>query len=99
VDGDGWSDLLIGASESDVGGVDAGGALLVYGPVTGSMSLASADFEMYATEDEAWAGYSVAHAGDHDGDGLGDFLIGAYGTNSRGTEAGSAFIVLTGGVP
>ena len=75
VDGDGHDDLFIGAYASDGAGSNAGAAYLVYGPVSGDIALdGEAAFE--GTE-QSWAGWSVAGAGDMDGDGLRDLAVGA----------------------
>ncbi len=40
------------------------------------------------------SGYSVASAGDVDGDGLDDLLIGAYGNDAGGSDAGKTYLML-----
>ena len=44
-----------------------------------------------------YAGGSVAGAGDTDGDGLPDVLVGAWGDDEGGASAGAAFLLLGGG--
>ena len=39
------------------------------------------------------AGYSVSDAGDVNGDGFDDILIGAYSANSNGSYSGSSYVV------
>ncbi len=40
------------------------------------------------------AGFSLAAAGDMDGDGHDDLLVGAPGSDLGGSDAGAAFLVL-----
>lgn len=79
VNGDGLDDILVGAHEASSGGMgnEAGAAYLVLGPATGSLELATADARFLGECDNAAAGVSVAAAGDTDGDGNGDFIVGA----------------------
>jgi hypothetical protein len=87
VNGDGYADLLVGAYGNDDGGSLAGKVYLVYGPVSGTVFLASADarFLPLAAGDEL--GSYVAGVGDTNGDGLDDILIGAHEASSGKGEA------------
>jgi len=78
VDGDGIADLLIGgAGYADVGSTQ-GRVALFYGAadLSGSWSLNDADASFEGAEAGDHAGYGVS-AGDLDGDGLSDLLMGA----------------------
>ena len=97
VDGDGHDDLLIGAPYNNDEAQDAGKIYLVLG----GQNIWAADLELeYADASflgEDWynyAGWSVAIAGDVDGDGLDDVLIGAYGNDEATYDAGQAYLVL-----
>jgi len=97
VDGDGFPDILIGAKYSDDGGSGAGKAYLLLGASVlagGLFDLSDADamFVGEAASDEA--GRRVSPAGDVDGDGLADFLIGAIGNDDGGSSAGKAYLLL-----
>ena len=93
-DGDGCDELLVGAYREDSTGADGGAAYLVLGPVSCSALLADASV-MYAGEDVGdYAGYAVAAAGDADGDGLADMLIGAPQNGTGGSSAGAAYLLL-----
>ncbi|MDP6930992.1 MAG: integrin alpha, partial [Planctomycetota bacterium] len=86
VDGDGLSDLLIGAYSHD----DGGAAYLIMAASLGSDSeidLSDADYALIGEGADDWAGYHVASAGDVDGDGLNDLLIGTGDRNAI-TSAG-----------
>ena len=93
VNGDGLDDLLIGAPDHDGSTPNSGAAYLVYGPATGNLTLADADVKLTG---EAWgdrAGVSVAGAGDVNGDGFADLIVGANRDDEGGTDAGAAYVV------
>jgi hypothetical protein len=92
VDADGHSDLLVGAVQWD--GAEPGAAYLVLGPVTGSLDLSLADAKLVGEEPWDSAGFSVSDAGDVDGDGHGDVLVGAHHNDEGGADAGAAYLVL-----
>ncbi len=93
VDGDGTPDLLVGAYNYDYGGVDTGAAFVLRGPVLGTIGLASADALLVGERTGDNAGWSVAGAGDMDGDGDDDVLVGAIREDSGGSAAGAAYLV------
>ncbi|MDP2314838.1 MAG: MopE-related protein [Pseudomonadota bacterium] len=89
VDGDGIDDLAIGAP--DWGGT--GAVYLREGPVEAGGVLADSVLALGRWEGEASgdeAGTAVAFAGDTDGDGYGDLLVGAPGADR---EAGRVYLV------
>ena len=91
VDGDGLDDLLIGAPEEDSGGDKAGAAYRVMGASllgTATIDLSEADYMFIGEQSEDKAGFTVAGAGDVDGDGLDDILIGAHFDDDGGSQAG-----------
>ncbi len=92
-DGDGWDDLLIGAHGDDSIGNATGAAYLVAGPITASMDLADAQAKLLGEAGNDYTGLSMAPAGDLDGDGLADLLVGAYRNDRGGTDAGAVFLV------
>ena len=77
VDGDGHDDLLIGAPFNGEGGPDAGAAYLLLGPITGRLSLHRADAKLVGEQAGDRAGAGVSSAGDVNGDGLADMIVGA----------------------
>lgn len=95
VNGDGFSDILVGAPAR--GGSDPpDAAYLVLGPVYGSLVLDGADVTFSGEGDGDAAGSTVAGAGDVDGDGLPDVLIGGYGDVDGGENAGAAWLFYAG---
>ncbi len=92
VNGDGCDDILIGADRNDSGGDEAGAAYLVYGPVSGTLDLVDADATFVGEAVDDRAGCSVSSAGDVNGDGFGDLLIGASQNYRGGREAGAAYL-------
>ena len=77
VDGDGHDDVLVGAPLNGEGGPDAGAAYLLLGPMTGRLELSSADAKLVGERAGERAGESVSSAGDVNGDGLADMIVGA----------------------
>ncbi len=99
VDGDGLDDVIVGAPFNAAGGTDAGAAHVVLGSTIAGqdeIDLAAADYTFTGEEAEDYAGHAVSGAGDVDGDGLDDFLIGA--PRLDGTDGfdghGAAYLVL-----
>jgi hypothetical protein len=75
VNGDGYADVVIGARFWDGGQADEGRAALYLGSAAG-LQLYSG-WAPEGSQDDAEFGFSVAGAGDVDGDGLGDVVVGA----------------------
>ncbi len=97
VDGDGLDDLLVGAYGADEGGEEAGKAYIMLGATMASGStgeLALADCTLFGQDDGDGAGGAVAGAGDVDGDGLDDLLVGASTNSDVGSYSGKAYLVL-----
>jgi hypothetical protein len=97
VDGDGLDDLLVGAHDNDDGGSYAGKAYLVLGASLGAdaeVDLADADYAFIGEAAGDYAGHSVSSAGDVDGDGLDDIIVGAPYNDEGGEYAGKAYLVL-----
>jgi hypothetical protein len=91
VNGDGFDDILIGAYGNEDAGSDAGKAYLIFSSSLGSsdtINVSTADYSFIGDDDNDYAGISVSSAGDVDGDGFDDVLIGAYLNNDGGTAAG-----------
>jgi hypothetical protein len=95
VNGDGLADLLVGAFGSDpAAGSAAGRSYVVFGKTStaaidlSAVAAGSGGFVINGQSSYDFSGYSVANAGDVNGDGLTDLIIGAY--NSDPTTSGPA---------
>ena len=94
VNGDGFDDILIGSSGNDEGGSNAGAAYVIHGPIYGTMDLALADAKLIGEEIDDYAARYLAPAGDMNGDGYDDILVGAPMNDFIDTAAGVAYLVL-----
>ncbi len=93
VDGDGVSDVLVGAPVYDDDEAP-GLAGLWLDNLEGTLSLAEADWLFQGGHVGDYVGYALAGPGDMDGDGLGDLLLGSSLNDGAGTEAGAAYVVV-----
>jgi hypothetical protein len=95
VDADGHDDLLVGGAWNDAHGrINAGAAYLVLGPVSGTLDLSLADAKLVGENRSDYAGDRIADAGDVDGDGHADLLVGSPQNDEGGFGAGAAYLVL-----
>lgn len=94
MDGDGLDDVAVGAPDYDEWGVSKGCAYVLSGPFSsGSMSLSAADGRFFGERSDDSAGAAVESAGDLNGDGYDDLLIGASWPDANGIYAGAAYLV------
>ncbi|MFW3145314.1 MAG: hypothetical protein ACMUIE_00700 [Thermoplasmatota archaeon] len=96
VNGDGYNDLLIGASGNSEGGSWSGQTYLIFGKTSGwstDMNSANADASFIGELAADYSGTSVSRAGDVNGDGFDDFLIGAYQNDESDTMAGQTYLI------
>lgn len=77
LNGDGLPDMIVGAPDLDLDSPDVGAVYVVHGPATYSGSLSAAHSRLLGVEGAGRAGISIAGAGDTDGDGMREILIGA----------------------
>lgn len=105
LDGDGLRELLIGAYGNDDGGSGAGAAYLFLGSsdtLSGSISADLADLVLDGDSSDSaptQLGVALDGAGDLDGDGLDDLLIGAPGYDFPATDTGAVFVLLGASAP
>ena len=102
VNGDGIADLIIGAAGgASNGNLRAGESYVVFGSNTGfnaRFALATLDgdngFILTGIDENDLAGVSVSGAGDINGDGIDDLIIGASGASPNGNRsAGESYVV------
>jgi Ca2+-binding RTX toxin-like protein len=102
INGDGFADLSIGAPYADPNGLEkAGQSYVVFGSNNGfptSLNVSDLDgnngFTINAIAAGDELGGSVSAAGDVNGDGIDDLIIGAFGADPNGLEnAGQSYVV------
>ncbi|MBX7042051.1 MAG: FG-GAP-like repeat-containing protein [Ignavibacteria bacterium] len=109
VNGDQYSDVIVGAYGYDLPGTDAGAAFIYYG---GANMNGSSDVYIEGSEDNDYFGVSVSYAGRINSDNIADVVIGACYNDAGGTNAGRSYVyyggtsmdnkkdlVMTGNVP
>jgi hypothetical protein len=96
VNGDGFADVLVGAPNYDSGETEEGAAFVFLGGGSGieNGSPSNAATQLESNQVFAYLGSSVASAGDVDGDGFADVLVGAPGYDAGETDEGVAFVFL-----
>jgi len=101
VNGDGFDDLIIGAVAADPNGIrEAGQSYVVFGSNSGfdaGLNLSTLDgsngFAINGIAAYDQSGFSVSSAGDVNGDGFDDLIIGAIGASPNGTRSGQSYVV------
>ncbi|MEO1995061.1 MAG: LamG-like jellyroll fold domain-containing protein, partial [Planctomycetaceae bacterium] len=100
VNGDGFDDLLVAARETDHNGNDSGSSYVVFGHsgvFAASTNLSSLNgttgFRLDGAAAGDFAGFSVSDAGDVNGDGFDDLIVGAFFADPNGDSSGSTYVV------
>lgn len=100
VNGDGNTDLIVSASAAHFGGTDSGSVFVVFGRAgiaAGNQSLTTAsNYNIRYDGPAAGAKISSLAAGDVNGDGQADLIIGAYQASSNGLfENGAVWVIFS----
>ena len=90
VNGDGYSDVLVSAFRYDNGQTDEGIVYMFYGSSTG-LSV-NPNWSAEGNQETADFGFSVSNAGDVNGDGYDDVLIGAWAYTNGENDEGKTFV-------
>jgi hypothetical protein len=100
INGDGFGDLIVGAPYADLNGLRSGASYVVFGRASGfaaNINLSSLDgsngFRFIGVAPGDYNGSSVASAGDINGDGFDDLIIGASGADPNGSDSGASYVV------
>ena len=100
INGDGIDDIVIGARQAVDNDAVVGGAYVIFGKRSAfpaALNASSLDgkkgFKVFGQNSAAYLGTSVSSAGDINGDGLGDIIIGAPQTNPDESGPGSAYVI------
>ncbi|MEK7539865.1 MAG: integrin alpha [Patescibacteria group bacterium] len=95
VNGDGFDDALISAYYNDDAALNAGAVYLYYGSdILPDAEASLSDLVEFTGESESdLAGYTVSSAGDVNGDGFDDLLVGVPYDDDAGSNAGAAYLI------
>ncbi|HEX4918605.1 MAG TPA: Ig-like domain-containing protein, partial [Limnobacter sp.] len=99
VNGDGLQDLIVGARRASPNGIDSGQSYVVFGKADGSVvQLAdvvngNGGFVINGAGAYDRSGRAVSSAGDVNGDGLADLLVGAVYADPNGNASGQSYVV------
>ena len=103
IDGDGFGDVVLGATNVNVPGTLAGRGYVVFGQSGGAtvpladLTVRLGGFSIEAGQAFTELGWRVANAGDVDGDGYADVVLSAHGADSpAGADAGRSYVVFGG---
>src|SRR5262245_21016127 len=100
INGDGFADLIVGSPCADPHGDRSGASYVVFGRASGfaaTINLASLDgsngFKLNGAAAQDYSGRQVASAGDLNGDGFADLIVGALGADPHGALSGASYVV------
>ncbi|MCH7644215.1 MAG: FG-GAP repeat protein, partial [Myxococcales bacterium] len=96
VNGDGFADVIVGARLYDAGQSDEGAAFVFLGSAAGIAdgNPSTAHAQLESNQQSAQLGQSVSSAGDVNGDGFADVIVGAFSYDAPEISEGAAFVFL-----
>ncbi|MDB2502262.1 FG-GAP-like repeat-containing protein, partial [Paracoccaceae bacterium] len=101
VNGDGLDDLIVGARYADPNGTNSGASYVVFGK-SGGAQIELSEIQKNSNDQgfviNGWylndySGVSVSAAGDVNGDGLDDLIVGAFRDDPNGTDSGASYVI------
>ncbi len=99
VNNDGFADLIVGASDADPNGISSGASYVVFGKANGTpvnlsaIASGTGGFVINGASAGDRSGFLVSSAGDVNGDGYDDLIVGAYQADPNGTSSGASYVV------
>jgi len=103
VNNDGFADFLVGARFQDAGGSNAGAAYLVFGTAArpavvdlDNIAAGIGGFKIIREQAGDQLGIDVSAAGDVNGDGFDDLLVGAHNADAGGADSGAGYVIYGG---
>ncbi|WYL95077.1 MAG: hypothetical protein HEQ35_15580 [Gloeotrichia echinulata IR180] len=100
INGDGIDDIIIGANLADPTGTLSGQSYLIFGRASGFSPIldlstlnGSNGFKINGIAPGDRSGTSVSRAGDINGDGIDDVIIGARSASPNGTASGQSYVI------
>jgi MYXO-CTERM domain-containing protein len=92
LDGDGYDDVIVGAPSHAHGKSDPGSVYVYSGSSSGIISSSETEFSASDGASGQSFGVSVSAAGDVNGDGYDDVIVGAWRDSSGGDKSGAAYV-------
>jgi len=93
LDGDGQADMLVGADRYDGFANNIGAVYVLTGPLAGDLEGADAEALLLGEADNSKAGSAVSFAGDLDGDGRDEIVVGAPMHDDISINDGAAYVL------
>ena len=100
INSDGIDDVIIGTLGADPNGTNSGASYVVFGSeqeFSSTLNLSTLDgnngFRIDGIATFDGSGFSVSSAGESNGDGLDDLIIGAFGAAPNGRDSGASYVV------